>query len=371
MNSEDQQTPSPSQDSEVILGKPLFQRPTIPNPHRFILPSNHYPTTKSAQEIFTVLGRERALFVRGKIFMEVVTHASKKHSELSEIKPHQLGNRMEHHGELYTHSIVKDKLVLAPSRCSEREGKDLLGTLEARELLPSIDMVVNSPILVEGKYGVASVLTHGYHDYGGGIFVSQGELPPDVQLPEATDSLIELLRDFDFETPTDMAKALALILTPALLWGGFFKNASIPMFLVEANHSQAGKGYLLHMIAAIYGETLIPRAPRRGGVGSFDEDFNSALLQGKPLIMFDNLRDALDSPHIESFLTAPGSFSVRTPHRAAFDIDVRNYIILATSNSFGTTKDLENRLLRLHILKRPSSYRFTSYKGKDALTQGV
>lgn len=369
MSAEDQQSPSPSSNGEVISGEPLFKPKASPEePPLFILPSNHYSISKSARVIFYYLAKLLLMFVRGGVFVELAQNKTKAQTELRVVRPAQFASRIEELGQLYRHAVVKDEPVLKKSICSEAEAKLLLGTLEAVDLLPPISMVVNSPIIIEGEDGKPTVLSNGYHAFRGGIVVTRGEKQPEIPLSKAIDELIAIIQDFHFKTPSDKARALAMMLTPALLWGGFFKNSCIPLFLVEANDSQAGKGYLLHLVAAIYGETLTPRAPRKGGVGSFDEDFNAALLKGKPFILFDNLRDKLDSPHIESFITARGTFSVRTPHRAAVDIDVSNYVLVATSNGFDTTQDLKNRILCLRILKRPPSYTFGACDGKDVLT---
>lgn len=366
MSSKKQQSLSPSPESKVILENAMY-KPQIRGELRFVLPSHEWTISQSANEIFQQLRKQRLMFLRADEIVELVRNRLKECLDIVAVKPDRFPSAIEVLGLILKWTKPKNKWVLSPSHCSEALAKQLLAASAAREILDTISMIVKCPIIVQGKDGKIRILSRGYHAFGGGIVVTQGIEPPDVPLVEAIDSLLELLCDFQFETPSDIKRALAMMLTPALLWGGFLKDACIPLFLVEANDSQAGKGYLLHLLAAIYGETLIPRAPRKGGVGSFDEDFSSALFKGHPLIMFDNLRDQLDSPHIESFLTARGSFSVRTPHRAAVDIDVRNYILMATSNNFKTTTDLENRLLRLRILKRPSSHRFKSFGGKDVL----
>ena len=298
--------------------------------------------------------------------VELIFERIRKEWQLSPIKPEQAASRFEAVGQLWKHVVVKDKVVLKHSICSEANAKLLLGTREALTLLWPITLVVNSPILIEGPDGKADILAAGYHHWGSGTLVTKGERPPDPGLDEATESLLEVLEDFDFELPADRLRALAAMITPAIVWGGFLGDAHVPLFLAEANDSQAGKGYILERAAAIYGETLLPQAPRKGGVGSFDEDFNAILLKGKPIIFFDNLRDPLDSPYVESFLTARGSFLVRTPHRAAVEIDVRKYIIFATSNGLETTRDLENRLIRMRIRKRPPKYKFKSFSGLRA-----
>lgn len=299
--------------------------------------------------------------------VELIFEHIKKEWQLSPIRPDQAASRFEMIGQLWKHVVVKDKVVLKHSICSEATAKLLLGTREALELLWPVTLVVNSPILIEGPDGEPDILAHGYHHWGRGTLVTKGARPTIPTLDKATSSLLELLEDFAFELPADRLRALGAMITPALVWGGHLGDAHVPLFLAEANDSQAGKGYVLERAAALYGETLIPQAPRKGGVGSFDEDFNAILLKGKPIVFFDNLRDPLDSPYVESFLTARGSFLVRTPHRAAVEIDVRKYIIFATSNGLETTPDLENRLIRMRIRKRPAKYRFKSFSGRPAL----
>lgn len=43
-----------------------------------------------------------------------------------------------------------------------------------------------------------------------------------------------------------------------------------------------------------------------GSVGCFDESTNSALIAGRPLIKFDNLREKTSSTYLEAIITAGG-----------------------------------------------------------------
>lgn len=290
--------------------------------------------------------------------VELVREQVSGELQLSPLRSDQLPSRLEILGTLWRHAVVKDKVVIKPHLCSKAIAELLLGSREATESLYPISMVVGSPVLFAGPNGENVVLGEGYHREGNGILVTKGKAPPLVQLDEATGGLLDLLEDFAFELPSDRARALAMMLTPALVWGGHLGKAYVPMFLIGADRSQAGKNLLSQRVGSVYDETLIPQSPRKGGVGSFDEDFNAMLFKGKPLILLDNLREKLDSTYIESFLTARGPFLVRTPHRAAIEIDASKYIVIGTSNGFQTTPDLENRLLRIQIRKRPASYRF-------------
>jgi hypothetical protein len=100
---------------------------------------------------------------------------------------------------------------------------------------------------------------------------------------------------------------------------------------------------------------------RKGGVGSLDEEFNKALLEGRPIISLDNLRGRINSATLESFVTADGKFSARAL-RAEGVVDSRDYVLYATSNAFEATEDLANRLCAIRILRQPDDYRWRVWK---------
>jgi hypothetical protein len=70
---------------------------------------------------------------------------------------------------------------------------------------------------------------------------------------EAADTLLGLLDEFEFATPADMSRAIAAVLSPALKGLGTVR-VHFPVFIIEANDSQAGKGFLLDLTHAIYRE---------------------------------------------------------------------------------------------------------------------
>jgi len=91
-----------------------------------------------------------------------------------------------------------------------------------------------------------------------------------------------------------------------------------------------------------------------------DESFAAALVAGRPFIVLDNLRGKLDSQHLESFMTAPGLFPARIPHRGEVLVDPKRFMVQLSSNGVSATKDLINRSSLCRIRKRPGySYRDT------------
>ena len=119
-----------------------------------------------------------------------------------------------------------------------------------------------------------------------------------------------MLDEFDFQTPGDRSRALASLNTPALKLGNFIAGY-VPADVAEADQSQSGKTYRQRVGCAIYNESPSLIAARKGGVGSADESFSQALIGGRPFVQLDNVRGKLDSPYIEAFLTAAGSFGAR------------------------------------------------------------
>ncbi len=332
-----------------------------------ILPSAHIPLQEAAERIYQHLATLNKLFCRFGEIVEVVEHELRGQLELSRIKPHQFASRAEERADLFQHAVVKDVAVLKRNICREPIARLLMGCPQAREFLKAIAVLVHSPVLVMGDDRKPRVLAKGYHEHGGGTLVTKGKCPPEIPLEEAVNVLLELTEDFDFETESDRARAIAAFLTPALVWGGHLQGERCPFILFGADKSQAGKGYLAARIGAIYGHELVPIAPRKGGVGSYDEDINNRLVKGDCMPLLDNIRSKMDSEHLESLLTARHTIMARTPYHEPVEVDIRGVIFLATSNGFEMTPDLENRLVSIYIRKRPASFRFKRFNGKPAL----
>jgi hypothetical protein len=215
-------------------------------------------------------------------------------------------------------------------------------------------MVSTTPVLVE-RNGQLVTLGGGYHDAGGGILVLGGEQPQTVGVDEAIAALLGLLDDFRFATDADKSRAVAMLIGPALRAGGLLPGHAL-MNCVEADQSQAGKGYFVRLQQAIYGEVPVPVGRRNGGVGSLDEDIGGQILRAKMFVLLDNVRGTLDSEYLESILTADDEVVVRLPYRGQVTVNVRRTTFSITSNGMLTTRDLGNRLLITRLLKcRPEA----------------
>ena len=89
------------------------------------------------------------------------------------------------------------------------------------------------------------------------------------------------------------------------------------------------------------------------GVGSLDEKFSAALVEGRPFIQFDNVRGKFSFQALESFMTAkgtvPGAASVL---KRVIHVDPSKFMIMISSNGYQTTPDLSNRSSIIRIFKR-------------------
>jgi hypothetical protein len=214
--------------------------------------------------------------------------------------------------------------------------------------------------------GQLKLLAKGYNPENGGILVSTGDLPDTPPLAEAIHALNNLLDGFDFQTPSDRSRAIAAFITPALRIGGFIES-HCAIDIAEADQSQSGKTYRQKIVAALYNEKPRIISQRKGGVGSLDESFSQALIQGSPFIQFDNLRGKVDSQTIEAFVTCDGMFSARVPHRGEVLVDSTRFLLQITSNGIETTKDLANRASICRIRKQPDGHQFKDYAEGDLL----
>ena len=187
-------------------------------------------------------------------------------------------------------------------------------------------------------------------------------MPWPMSLEEARATLLEILEEFAFLSPADKSRAFAAIISPAIKSLGSV-DISFPLVVIEANESQAGKGFLLDLIGAVYRQpagTLLTQ--RAGGVGSFDESLSQRLIEANAIVRIDNIRGRLNSQLLEAILTCPldGTVPARVPHKGESKVDPHVFSFQLTSNGFQATTDLTNRSCIIRILKR-SNFAFKTY----------
>jgi hypothetical protein len=164
---------------------------------------------------------------------------------------------------------------------------------------------------------------------------------------------MDAIAEFDFLKDSDKSRAIAAMLSPALKFGELLKT-HFPLFMVEADLSQAGKGFLLELIQAIYKEYAAFVTKLKGGVGGFDESLSQKLIDGRPIIQIDNVRGTIDSQYLEAILTATygDTVSARVPYKPEILVRPDRFIFQLTSNGLTSTRDLANRSCIIRIRKK-------------------
>jgi hypothetical protein len=344
-------------DTELTGTSHQPRKPTV------AIPGGSTTVLKSAKDLYTHIAPTHRLFLRdGKVYQLV---DQDDHQILEELKPAAACSKFEEFVNFAKWKIDDEgNPQLVPTVLTKESAEKYL-TAPGKKLLPEIRGMINCPMIVE-RNGALHIVQSGY-DPLTKLYVSGDIRLPPVTLEDAVYYLKGILQEFDFQTPSDRSRAIASTITPALKFGGFLKQP-IPADVAEADQSQAGKTHRQKITAALYNEEVnIVVKKEGGGVGSLEEAFGTALVQGRPFIQFDNVRGKLNSQNLESFMTATGSFPARPAYSKVVMIDPSKFMIFINSNGYQATPDLGNRSSIIRIKKR-HGYEFKDMLGfvKDA-----
>jgi len=271
---------------------------------------------------------------------------------VEDLKPEKAASVFETVATLKT--IKGNKLVDAV--CTTEQARQIQASDAFLQNLPEIKRLTNCPVLVKRDDGGLEIIA-GY-DAKSKIY-AQGDPPVPCNLEEARAYVDELIGEFLFVTPSDKTRAIASLLTPAIVMGEIFSDKH-PATIIEAAKSQSGKDYLVSIIAAVYNDIPASACKKEGGVGSIEETFDTAVLQGRQFINFANVRGKLDCQKLESFLSEE-LYYARVPYREPKRVESRGYNVTLTSNRAELTTDLANRAMVVRIRKQPPGYKFREY----------
>lgn len=301
-----------------------------------------------SDEIFRRLAEQRTLFSRGEAVVEIGTGEAGA-AVLQPMNANAIVSRFEQVASFWRTKLDKEgNRKREPAMLTSQMAGELMSCGGVHRILPRIDTIHNCPILVEDGSQLV-VATRGYHE-SRRVYVVDGSAPMDVSVDEAVAALYDLLSEYHFVSDGDRARALAAIVTPALLWANMIQRA--PLSAVEADEHQTGKTTMQKIVAAIYNEVASYVVKRTGGVGSLDESMGTALVSGKTFTLLDNLREDVNSQMLEALMTSSGLFPVRIPGKAEIHVDPSKIIFQMTSNGFKMTPDLAARSSIIRIRKR-------------------
>lgn len=195
------------------------EEPRDPLEGIIILPSGELQLHESARRAFEILAKSETLFLRGRRVCELI-EGEDGSLRLSIVNEQAFRSRIEKHAKVMAFRAgPHGKQLLTPNaRCSLDTSRAWLES-DARTLLPPIVAIHNCPMLIEDG-GHTHILGRGYHNKLGGLLVTGGEMPRQMELPEAKAVLLSIIEEFDFATEADKSRAIASLLTPALKFSG-------------------------------------------------------------------------------------------------------------------------------------------------------
>lgn len=294
-------------------------------------------------------------FMRGGTLVEVLCENDSE-PYLRPIKSTQLASEMELVAQIV--KIKSDEAVLTVMNAAQAQL--IMESSSFRKEIPEIKILSKCPVLTFAKDRTLLIITG--HDKESSI-LSFALPPEEIPLSLAIDLLLDLFADFNFATPPDRSRAIAALITPDLIFGQLIR-ARAPLQVIEADESQTGKGFLVKLIAAVHNHKPHPITQRKGVSGGIEESLNMRLIKGDSFISFDNIRDKIDSPALESLLTED-HYLARVPFMPPIDIDPRRIVLFLTSNHCEMTKDLTNRSSLIQLRKRDPGYAFKTFPEGD------
>ena len=345
---------SPPRSCSAEIGEPLQEPPVVAPPDPVlppvVIPGGAISISKSARQLYGIIAPTKRLFIKDRK-VTLLTPDDNGKMIFEEVSPCAACSLFGDFVQFVTpkKGIPSGYLPVYDPTIIKRDMADLYLQCTERNQLPVIRGIVNCPIITEHNGSVRIV--EGGYDEKTGTFVNSYDELPEVTLEDAVELLPLLIDEFDFQTPGDKSRALAEMLSPALKFGGFFKDP-VPVFVAEADKSQSGKSYRQGMTAALYNEILDTTSQKESTVGSLEESLATALTEGRPFIQVDNVRGKISSTFIEAFTTARGTMRARPAYSKDLKVDPSRHIIMINSNGFQATKDLVNRAVIVRIKKR-------------------
>ena len=324
------------------------------------IPGGSHSITDAALALGRLLGERREYFHRGGAVVRV-TYDENGVPSLQSVKASMLTSAFERVARIVKDRKVKDEVLTEPTVMTEQGAKQILESLDFKESLPPLKILSPCPVMI--RRGDSLVEISGY-DRRSGVLAS-GKKTEAMTVKKARDILNDVLNEFHFASEADRGRALAAMVTPALVFGGIL-NDKKAMDLGEADQPQTGKGFRNKITAAIYNQQVKTVTQQKKGVGSMEEMFDSYLVNGANFICLDNLKGKIDSCKIEMFLTEE-NYPARVPFLGAVNIDPRRTIVMLTSNKAEMTGDLAKRSSCVRLLHRGRNHNWTAYKEGDIL----
>lgn len=306
---------------------------------------------KAAMDLAVCLAHQRYYLLNGGLVEFKSSDPDKPTEPVADVR---LPSVVQQSAQVFRTRLNKDgDIETLPYTPTVTEIKALIAHLEFADQSNRVTMVSRCPMLVLRDGKPQRIQGYDSHTH----ILAAGKAPDSLNLNDAVALINDIFRDYDFRTPGDQSRAIAALLTPAMMTGKLIDGRA-PINMAYADHPGAGKGFRHKLTCAVYNEVPDTFALGVRG-GGFDSLFNGLLLKGQRFISIDDVKGVLSSRRLNSFMTEPVYNIPRGTASVAVDPAV--YTIMLTSNDMRITPDLARRSIVVHSYHRGADCRFTRY----------
>ena len=230
--------------------------------------------------------------------------------------------------------------------------------------LRSLELISDVPIFKEVN-GDAELVT-GYDEEKKALITGDVTEYSFMEISEAIEIIQDLFCDFSFVDPSDLSRAIAALIVPAMCHADLLKGDFRPLCFIDADYAGAGKGTLVNTLTIPYTDNPALVTQDDSSIGSIDDKVGNAVMEGNNLIIVDNLKPTyrmkeLSSSFLEGMLTSE-SIGFRSAGQRHKTLNVTNVCMYLTTNGMPLSKDLADRSSYVSIRKRDHQYSFRNYE---------
>lgn len=177
------------------------------------------------------------------------------------------------------------------------------------------------------------------------------DYPKPMTIGEAKNVINGLFQEFCFRDDggRSLSVAIAGMMTP-FAFNLLPEGTDLPCFIVMANAEGAGKTLLVKIqVVPVFGSFAASSKPTN------EEEMSklllAAVIEGRRYIVFDNIKEHLDSASLEGFLTSPTWSGRILGSSKTFDSG-KNTVVFATGNACTVSPDMRRRSLFVELFMK-------------------
>ncbi len=264
-------------------------------------------------EIVEAIANDPTIYCRGGQLVHVVSDASRSRPgilrpsiapRIAILPEFRLRERITASCRIITKNKEGEEFPVHPPTWAVKETASRCNWPAVRHL----EAIVETPIL---RHDGSIFTTPGYDPITGVVYEPTASItdsiptipasPTAEQISAAVATLLEVVRDFPFATPAHQSAWLAAVLTP---FARFAFRGPAPLFLVDANVRGAGKSLLCDLVGLIVSGREMARMVNTRAEDEMRKRITAIAIAGDPLVLIDNIGDALGGPGLDAALTS-------------------------------------------------------------------